>query len=309
MTLTDREYQAMRDLGIAILREVGVDTGGCNIQFAIDPADGRLVVIEMNPRVSRSSALASKATGFPIAKIAAKLAIGYTLDEIVNDITKETPACLRADPGLRRGQGAAVRVREVPRRRPDADHHDEVGRRSDVVGPQLHRSARKVMRSLETDRAGFGRARTRPHPRRRPRGTQDAGRWPPLRHRTRVAARCHGREVAEASGVDPWFVEQIASLVALRAELLGAPVLDDQLLRRAKHSGLSDGQIAALRPELAGENGVRTLRQRLGIHPVYKTVDTCAAEFEAKTPYHYSTYELDPPPKPRSHPRPNGPRC
>ncbi len=117
MTLTDREYQTMRDLGIAILREVGVDTGGCNIQFAIDPADGRLVVIEMNPRVSRSSALASKATGFPIAKIAAKLAIGYTLDEIVNDITKETPGLFRADAGLRRGQGAAVRVREVPWRR------------------------------------------------------------------------------------------------------------------------------------------------------------------------------------------------
>ena len=143
MTLTDREYQTMRDLGIAILREVGVDTGGCNIQFAIDPADGRLVVIEMNPRVSRSSALASKATGFPIAKIAAKLAIGYTLDEIVNDITKETPGLLRADARLRRRQGAAVRLREVPRRRPDADHHHEVGRRGDVVGPQLHRGARQ----------------------------------------------------------------------------------------------------------------------------------------------------------------------
>ena len=122
MTLTDREYQRMRDLGIAVLREVGVDTGGCNIQFAVNPATGRLVVIEMNPRVSRSSALASKATGFPIAKIAAKLAIGYTLDEIPNDITRETPAALRADAGLRGGEDPAVRVREVPRRRPGADH-------------------------------------------------------------------------------------------------------------------------------------------------------------------------------------------
>ena len=143
MTLTDREYQKMRDLGIAILREVGVDTGGCNIQFAVNPQDGRLIVIEMNPRVSRSSALASKATGFPIAKIAAKLAIGYTLDEILNDITKETPGLLRADAGLRRRQGAPVRVREVPRRRPHPDHHDEIRRRGDVVGPQLHRGARQ----------------------------------------------------------------------------------------------------------------------------------------------------------------------
>ena len=156
MTLTDREYQHMRDLGIAILREVGVDTGGCNIQFAVDPADGRLVVIEMNPRVSRSSALASKATGFPIAKIAAKLAIGYTLDEIRQRHHRGDPGLLRADAGLRRGQGAAVRVREVPRRRPDADHHDEVGRRGDVVRAATSpRRCGKALRSLETSRAGF----------------------------------------------------------------------------------------------------------------------------------------------------------
>ena len=126
MTLTDREYQHMRDTGIAVLRAVGVDTGGCNIQFAVDPKTGRMIVIEMNPRVSRSSALASKATGFPIAKIAAKLAVGYTLDEISNDITKQDTGRVRADAGLRRGQGAAVRVREVPRRRSGADHaHEE----------------------------------------------------------------------------------------------------------------------------------------------------------------------------------------
>ena len=143
MTLTDREYQHMRDVGIDVLREVGVDTGGCNIQFAINPADGRMIVIEMNPRVSRSSALASKATGFPIAKIAAKLAVGYTLDEIRNDITRETPAAFEPTPRLRRGQGAAVRVREVPRRRPGADDAHEERRRGDVDRPQLHRGARQ----------------------------------------------------------------------------------------------------------------------------------------------------------------------
>ncbi len=167
MTLTDREYQAMRDLGIAVLREVGVDTGGCNIQFAIEPTTGRLVVIEMNPRVSRSSALASKATGFPIAKIAAKLAIGYTLDEISNDITRETPAAFEPSHRLRRGEGAAVRVREVPRRRSRTDHDDEVGRRGDVDGAQLRRGARKGA-ALDRDRqrrvldaAGSGRCHRR----------------------------------------------------------------------------------------------------------------------------------------------------
>ena len=143
MTLTDREYQKLRDLGIAVLREVGVDTGGCNIQFAINPADGRLVVIEMNPRVSRSCALASKATGFPIAKIAAKLAIGYTLDEIPNDITLQDPGRVRAGAGLRGGEDPAVRVREVPGRRRRADHHDEVRRRGDEPGPQLRRGAQQ----------------------------------------------------------------------------------------------------------------------------------------------------------------------
>ena len=141
MTLTDREYQRMRDVAIGIIRAVGVDTGGCNIQFAIDPADGRMIVIEMNPRVSRSSALASKATGFPIAKIAAKVAVGYTLDEIPNDITRETPGQLRADAGLRGGQGAAVRVREVPGGRLHADHAHEERRRGDGHRPQLHRGA------------------------------------------------------------------------------------------------------------------------------------------------------------------------
>lgn len=295
MTLTDREYQRMRDLGIAILREVGVDTGGCNIQFAVNPKDGRLIVIEMNPRVSRSSALASKATGFPIAKIAAKLAIGYTLDEILNDITKQTPACF--EPAL------DYVVVKAPRfafeKFPGADPRLTTTMKSVGEAMSLGRnfieSLGKVMRSLETDRAGFW---TQPDPD----GTADdvlarlrvptEGRLYDIELALRLGASVE--QVAEASGVDPWFVEQINGLVALRAEVIDTPVLDADLLRRCKYSGLSDHQIAALRPELAGEDGVRLLRTRLGIHPVFKTVDTCAAEFESKTPYHYSTFELDP---------------
>lgn len=296
MTLTDREYQKMRDLGIAILREVGVDTGGCNIQFAVNPQDGRLIVIEMNPRVSRSSALASKATGFPIAKIAAKLAIGYTLDEIVNDITKETPACF--EPAL------DYVVVKAPRfafeKFPGADPRLTTTMKSVGEAMSLGRnfieSLGKVMRSLETDRAGFW---TKPD---RQEDTASAaldrlrvpteGRLYDIELALRLGATVEA--VAEASGVDPWFVEQINGLVALRTEVVDTPVLDADLLRRCKYSGLSDHQIAVLRPELAGEDGVRLLRDRLGIHPVFKTVDTCAAEFESKTPYHYSTFELDP---------------
>ncbi|MEV6137523.1 carbamoyl-phosphate synthase large subunit [Nocardia sp. NPDC051990] len=295
MTLTDREYQRLRDLGIDILREVGVDTGGCNIQFAVNPRDGRLIVIEMNPRVSRSSALASKATGFPIAKIAAKLAIGYTLDEIVNDITKETPACF--EPTL------DYVVVKAPRfafeKFPGADDTltttmKSVGEAMSL-GRNFAEALGKVLRSLETKAAGFW--------------TQDDGKWTDTEAiladlRTPTEGRIYQVEralrlgasiedVASASGIDPWFVAEVAGLVELRREIIDAPVLDEPLLRRAKHYGLSDRQIAALRPELAGETGVRVLRHRLGVRPVFKTVDTCAAEFEAKTPYHYSTYELD----------------
>ncbi|MBF6226659.1 carbamoyl-phosphate synthase large subunit [Nocardia abscessus] len=296
MTLTDREYQKLRDLGIAILREVGVDTGGCNIQFAVNPLDGRLIVIEMNPRVSRSSALASKATGFPIAKIAAKLAIGYTLDEIVNDITKETPACF--EPTL------DYVVVKAPRfafeKFPGADGTltttmKSVGEAMSL-GRNFAEALGKVLRSLETKAAGFW--------------TQEDGAWTDAEAiledlRTPTEGRIYQVEralrlgasiedVAAASGVDPWFVAEVAGLVELRQEILDAPVLDEPLLRLAKHYGLSDRQLAALRPELAGETGVRALRHRLGVRPVFKTVDTCAAEFEAKTPYHYSAYELDP---------------
>ncbi|GLZ62706.1 MULTISPECIES: carbamoyl-phosphate synthase large subunit [Micromonospora] len=296
MTLTDREYQRLRDLGIAVLREVGVDTGGCNIQFAVNPVDGRIVVIEMNPRVSRSSALASKATGFPIAKIAAKLAIGYTLDEIPNDITLKTPAAF--EPSL------DYVVVKIPRfafeKFPGADPEltttmKSVGEAMSL-GRNFTEALNKAMRSMETKSAGFW---TVPDPA----GVTLAdtlaalriphdGRLYTVERALRLGASI--AEVAEASGgIDPWFLDQIAALIELRAEIVDAPVLDADLLRRAKRAGLSDRQLAALRPELAAEDGVRTLRHRLDVRPVYKTVDTCAAEFEATTPYHYSTYDLE----------------
>ncbi|KDE97576.1 carbamoyl phosphate synthase large subunit [Mycolicibacterium aromaticivorans JS19b1 = JCM 16368] len=295
MTLTDREYQVMRDLGIAILREVGVDTGGCNIQFAVDPKDGRLIVIEMNPRVSRSSALASKATGFPIAKIAAKLAIGYTLDEIVNDITKETPACFEPTLDYVVVKAPRFAFEKFPGADPTLTTTMKSVGEAMSLGRNFVEALGKVMRSLETTRAGFWTGRdddgsvTDVLDRLR---TPTEGRLYDIELALRLGASVE--ETAAASGVDPWFVDQIAGLVALRQELIDAPVLDEDLLRRAKHSGLSDRQISSLRTELAGEAGVRALRRRLGIHPVFKTVDTCAAEFEAKTPYHYSSYELDP---------------
>ncbi|MGN9812970.1 carbamoyl-phosphate synthase large subunit [Micromonospora sp. BQ11] len=296
MTLTDREYQRLRDLGIAVLREVGVDTGGCNIQFAVNPADGRIVVIEMNPRVSRSSALASKATGFPIAKIAAKLAIGYTLDEIPNDITLKTPAAF--EPTL------DYVVVKIPRfafeKFPGADPEltttmKSVGEAMSL-GRNFTEALNKAMRSMETKAAGFW---TLPDPADATRENTLAalrmphdGRLYTVERALRLGASI--AEVAAASGgIDPWFLDQIAALVELRAEIVDAPVLDADLLRRAKRAGLSDRQLAALRPELAAEDGVRTLRHRLDIRPIYKTVDTCAAEFEATTPYHYSSYDAE----------------
>ncbi|TDD85685.1 carbamoyl-phosphate synthase large subunit [Saccharopolyspora karakumensis] len=301
MTLTDREFQHMRNVGIDVLREVGVDTGGCNIQFAIHPTTGRMVVIEMNPRVSRSSALASKATGFPIAKIAAKLAVGYTLDEIQNDITGETPASF--EPTL------DYVVVKVPRfafeKFPGADQEltttmKSVGEAM-AVGRSFSEAMGKALRSMETKSVGFW---TKPDPAGedgQPATLQSTleemrtahdGRIYTVERALRFGATVE--QVHEASGIDPWFVDQISAWVELRRELVDAPVLDASLLRVAKRAGLSDRQIAALRPELAGEDGVRALRHRLGVRPVYKTVDTCAAEFAAKTPYHYSAYESDP---------------
>ena len=304
MTLTDVEMQNMRDVGIAVLREVGVETGGCNIQFAINPQDGRMIVIEMNPRVSRSSALASKATGFPIAKIAARLAIGYTLDEIPNDITQKTPASF--EPTL------DYVVVKVPRfafeKFPGADPTltttmKSVGEAMSV-GRSFREALQKALRSMETKAAGFG---TLPDPE----GvtveqclealrTPHDGRIYVAERALRLGASVE--QVAAESGFDPWFVDQIASLVQMRARIEAAPALTENVLRTAKRAGFSDRQIAALRPELAGENGVRSLRWRMGIRPVFKTVDTCAAEFEAHTPYHYSSYDEETEVMPRERP-------
>ena len=301
LTLTDREYQTMRDQGIAIIREVGVDTGGCNIQFAVNPDDGRIITIEMNPRVSRSSALASKATGFPIAKLAAKLAIGYTLDEVRNDITGVTPAAF--EPTL------DYVIVKAPRfafeKFPGADDTltttmKSVGEAMGI-GRNYISGLNKVMRSLEGKPAGFwtqpdeyfaGERATDLDAVLKDLERPTEGRMYDIELAFRLGATVE--QLHEHSNVDPWFLAELEALVEFRTELVKAPVLDAKLLRRAKVFGLSDAQIAALRPEFAGEDGVRSLRWSLGIRPVYKTVDTCAGEFEAQTPYHYSTYELNP---------------
>jgi carbamoyl-phosphate synthase large subunit len=296
MTLTDREYQDMRDLGLKILRAVGVATGGCNIQFGIEPSTGRMVVIEMNPRVSRSSALASKATGFPIAKIAAKLAIGYTLDEIANDITKATPAAF--EPSL------DYVVVKIPRfafeKFPGADPTltttmKSVGEAMSI-GRSFAEALGKALRSMETKVSGFW---TGP--------TAGAGDLEELL--AQIAIPTDGRiyqieqalargasidQVFRASRIDPWFLRQIQLISSVGEDVRDAAVMDADLLRKAKRYGLSDLQISVLRPELGSETAVRELRWSLGVRPVYKTVDTCAAEFEAATPYHYSAYETDP---------------
>jgi len=294
MTLTDREYQRMRDVAIDVIRAVGVDTGGCNIQFAVDPRTGRLVVIEMNPRVSRSSALASKATGFPIAKIAAKLAIGYTLDEIPNDITRETPASF--EPSL------DYVVVKVPRfafeKFPGADTTLTTAMKSVgeamAIGRSFAEALQKAMRSVETTAAGYW---TLPDP---PGATVESslteartphdGRLYAVERALRLGASV--AEVEAATGIDQWFLAEIAGLVELRAELLAAgpfPRIGQPLLRRAKRAGCSDRQLAALFG--VAEPDVRARRHALGLRPVFKTVDTCAAEFAADTPYHYSAYD------------------
>ncbi len=306
MTLTDREYQRMRDVAIAIMRAVGVDAGGCNIQFATDPHSGRLVVIEMNPRVSRSSALASKATGFPIAKISAKLALGYTLDEIANDITRSTPAAF--EPAL------DYVVVKIPRfafeKFPGADarlttHMKSVGEVM-AIGRSFGEALQKAMRSLETGEAGFWTVpdTALPHA---DEPALDALRTPhDGRLYTVMRALEDGAsvdEVCEASGMDPWFVDQVDALRehrdALVAEGLEAAATSGTL-RRAKRSGFSDRQVASVLGRTEVE--VRQARDAAGLHPVYKTVDTCAAEFAAFTPYHYSSYDEETEVEPRDRP-------
>jgi carbamoyl-phosphate synthase large subunit len=303
LTLTDREYQNMRDVGIAIIRAVGVETGGCNIQFAIHPETGRLIVIEMNPRVSRSSALASKATGFPIAKIAAKLALGYTLDEIPNDITKETPASF--EPTL------DYVVVKIPRfafeKFPAADPRlttmmKSVGEAM-AIGRNFAEALQKALRSLENPRAPFAWPGSR--------GDVDvevtlAAASVPHDGRLSLVqlalwAGASIEDVFAATGIDPWFLDQIGDINDLADELRAATELTGDLLFTAKRHGFSDLQIARLRGMSEAE--LRGLRHGLGIRPVYKTVDTCAAEFAAQTPYHYSTYDEETEVAPSSKPK------
>jgi carbamoyl-phosphate synthase large subunit len=307
LTLTDREYQRLRDLAIAIIREVGVDTGGCNIQYAVNPADGRVIVIEMNPRVSRSSALASKATGFPIAKIAAKVAIGYTLDEIPNDITtredgQSTPAAF--EPTL------DYVVVKVPRfafeKFPGADprlttHMKSVGEAM-AIGRNFTEALQKALRSLEKPDAVFDWSKefveldkdalleeiAVPHD----------GRLKKVMDALRAGAT--PEEIFDATHIDPWFVDQLLLINEVAAEVTAADELTPEILRKAKRHGFSDAQIGKIRGMTA--DVVRGVRHALGIRPVYKTVDTCAAEFAAATPYHYSSYDEETEVAPRERP-------
>jgi len=297
-TLTDREYQVMRDAAIAVIREIGVETGGSNIQFAVNPEDGEMVVIEMNPRVSRSSALASKATGFPIAKIAAKLAVGYTLDELPNDITGETLASF--EPTI------DYCVVKIPRwtfeKFPETEDYLTTSMKSVgetmAIGRTFKEALQKGLRSLEIGRFGLGADG---------RGRLVQDRTVPSAEEIRekliqpnserlfyirygMKAGMDVETVHGLTGIDPWFLHQMARIIDLEEEIskAGHPLHED-LLKKSKTYGFSDVQLAHLLE--TDEDEIRAFRKRIGVHPVYKLVDTCAAEFEARTPYYYSTYE------------------
>ena len=287
MTLTDVEYQKLRDLSIAIIREVGVATGGCNIQFAVNPADGRIIVIEMNPRVSRSSALASKATGFPIAKIATKLAIGYTLDEIENDITKSTPASF--EPSL------DYVVVKVPRfafeKFPEADTRltttmKSVGEAM-AIGRSFPEALQKALRSLEKSGASFTWVDGDLDTLMKQIAIPTEFRLQQLQRAMHLGASVE--QVYEVTKVDPWFLEQINLINQKAKEIASSGELTKQLLRSAKMMGFSDQQISTLRNLTEAE--IKLARNSFNLHPVYNTVDTCAGEFAALTPYYYSAYD------------------
>ncbi|HET9022745.1 MAG TPA: carbamoyl-phosphate synthase large subunit [Ornithinibacter sp.] len=338
LTLTDREYQRLRDIGIAVIREVGVDTGGCNIQFAVNPLDGRVIVIEMNPRVSRSSALASKATGFPIAKIAAKMAIGYTLDEVPNDVTSGE---LRPPESPRNRTSGGLRPPESPRNPPESRRKDaqfypaafeptldyvvvkvprfafekfpaaddtltttmkSVGEAMSI-GRSFTEALQKALRSLEKQGSSFHWDGERPTTE-EARAVLDEARRPTDGRIVLVQQALRGglsvEEVHAATAIDPWFLDQMALIEDVADAVAAAPELTPDLLRLAKRHGFSDAQLASLRrmPEAV----VRGVRHALGVRPVYKTVDTCAAEFAARTPYHYSSYDEETEVAPRERP-------
>ena len=303
LTLTDREYQKLRDIGIAIIREVGVDTGGCNIQFAVSPENGRIIVIEMNPRVSRSSALASKATGFPIAKIAARLAVGYTLDEIPNDITASTPASF--EPTL------DYVVVKVPRfafeKFPDADPTltttmKSVGEAM-ALGRNFTEALNKAMRSIDKRGTTFHWNGDTPS-REDAHALLEAARTPTETRLITLQQALRGgvtiEEAFAATKIDPWFLDQICLINEVAARVATGDALTSEQLFEAKRHGFSDAQVAQIRG--ISEEAVRQVRWAYGMHPVYKTVDTCAAEFAATTPYHYSSYDQETEVAPRERP-------
>jgi carbamoyl-phosphate synthase large subunit len=292
-TLTDKEYQRLRDMAIKIIREIGVETGGSNIQFAVNPENGDVVVIEMNPRVSRSSALSSKATGFPIAKIAAKLAVGYTLNELQNDITKKTPACF--EPTI------DYVVTKIPRfafeKFPGSDsvlttQMKSVGEAM-AIGRTFNESFQKALRSLETGRAGWGADKAEKLPSgeqiRAQLRTPSPERIFSVRHAMQLGIS--NEEIYELTAIDPWFLDKLQEILEIEKFLKRTPLkqLTKEQMYAVKRNGFSDRQIAYCTK--TKEDEVRTYRKYLEVIPVYKTVDTCAAEFEALTPYYYSTYE------------------
>jgi carbamoyl-phosphate synthase large subunit len=289
MTLTDREYQRLRDIAIGVIREVGVDTGGCNIQFAVNPEDGRVVVIEMNPRVSRSSALASKATGFPIAKIAAKVAIGYTLDEIRNDITATTPASFEPSLDYVVVKAPRFAFEKFPSADPTLTTHMKSVGEAMAIGRNFTEALQKALRSLEDPSAVFswlGSPAPLPDLLERIAAPHD-GRLHLVMDAIRVGATAD--QIHRATMIDPWFIDQLMLINEVATDVAKAAELTRQVLQRAKRHGFSDAQIAGLRG--ISEDVVRGVRRALGLRPVYKTVDTCAAEFAAQTPYHYSCYD------------------
>jgi carbamoyl-phosphate synthase large subunit len=308
-TLTDREYQVMRDAAIAVIREIGVETGGSNIQFAVNPANGRLVVIEMNPRVSRSSALASKATGFPIAKIAAKLAVGYTLDELPNDITRRTLASFEPTIDYVVVKAPRFNFEKFPDAVPVLTTQMKSVGEAMAIGRTFQEAFQKALRSLETGRFGWGcdeREERQPEP------TEEdlrLGLAQPGPERIFLVRRALRRgwaleDVHAVTGIDPWFLAEMRGLVEAETDLRRHPTLaevPDDVLRDAKRRGFSDHQLGRI--WRLPEREVRADRLRRGIRPVYKLVDTCAAEFEAATPYYYSTYEEEDELRPAKKPR------
>jgi len=304
LTLTDKEYQLMRNASIAVLREIGVDTGGSNVQFAVNPEDGRLVIIEMNPRVSRSSALASKATGFPIAKVAAKLAVGYTLDELKNEITQVTPASFEPTIDYVVTKMPRFAFEKFPGAEPLLTTSMKSVGEAMAIGRSFAESVQKALRSMETGLTGFNEIEI-PGAASGDKNAIRAALAVPAPDRLLTIAQAfrHGFTTAEvhaACRYDPWFLDAVAGIVAVEGEVRASGLPGDAAgLARLKQMGFSDARLA----ELAGlgEAAVASRRAEAGVHPVYKRIDTCAAEFPALTPYFYSTYvsECEAEPTPR----------